>query len=359
MNPLSGITQVILNYYRVIDKSKIQFDFLSFEERVHPKIVEEIEKLGGNIYFLPTFSLIQYRNFIKHLDSFFYMHGKDYNAVHSHCFQLSSIVFKYAKKNGINRCIAHSHSSKLSANYIKNIRNIIVSKSITSYATDYFACSEQAGACLFGKCVVDKKKLFLMKNAIDCTKFEYDENTRQIIRRELLIDDKFVIGHVGRFSKEKNHMFLLKIFIEIRKIKDNAILLLIGEGDMIEKVKNFVCKNNLSNSVFFLGRRTDVNVFMQGMDRFVLPSLFEGLGMVLIEAQVAGLPCFASDVIPLESKISDNIEFISLKRSPFFWAQRIASDNTGRASRIDIAKEKGYEINNATQLLMQYYLNLE
>jgi glycosyltransferase involved in cell wall biosynthesis len=358
MSPLSGITQVILNYYRFIDKSKIQFDFLSFEKSVHPKIIEEIEKLGGNIYYLPTFSLLHYRDFKKQLSDFFSIHGKKYKAVHSHCFQLSSIVFKYVKKNGINRCIAHSHSSKLSANYIKNIRNIIISKSISSHATDYFACSEKAGVCLFGKHVVSKKKLFLMKNAIDCAKFEYNENTRQKIRNELLIDGKFIIGHVGRFSKEKNHLFLLKIFIEVKKIQDNAVLLLIGEGDMKEKVKDFVCKNNLNDSVFFLGRRSDVNVIMQGMDRFVLPSLFEGLGMVLIEAQVAGLPCFVSDVIPIETKLSDNIEFISLKKAPSYWAQRILRNNNERVSRIDIAKEKGYDINNAAHLLAQHYLSL-
>ena len=268
-----GVESVVMNYYRNIDRDKIQFHFLCDEDSTDIPY-DEIEKLGGKVIVIPPYQkLFKYQ---KELYKIF--KENNYKIVHSHINALSVFPLRIAKKAGVPIRIAHSHSTSNKKEWKKNILKMILRPFSKLYANNYFACTEYAGKWLFGKKVVERKELNVINNAIDLKKFEFNENTREDLRKELGIkEDVLVIGHVGRFMKQKNHEFLIDVFEKAIKQDDNIYLILVGQGPLEDKIKEMAKEKGIENKILFLGQRNDVNKLYQAMDIFVLPSLYEGL----------------------------------------------------------------------------------
>ena len=313
-----GLETMIMNYYRNIDRSIIQFDFLTHRPENEKKDYDdEIKALGGKIYHIPRLNPFSIK-YQSELDSFFKNH-KEYKVIHVHQDCMSSVVLKAARKNGVEIRIAHSHSSNQDKG-IKYIIKAIYKKNIKKEATMLFACGQQAGKWMFG---TDDFKV--LPNAIDAKRYSYDKNKREANRNQLGVGDSFVIGHVGRFSKVKNHKFLIAILSELKKIDDNVKLVLVGEGEERERIQHMVENKGLGNNVIFTGIKSNVNEIMQAFDVFVFPSLYEGLPLTMVEAQAAGLPCFISDRVPSDCKITENVYRISLNENAKKWADKIYS----------------------------------
>lgn len=268
-----GVESVVMNYYKNIDRNRIQFHFLCDEDSTDIPY-EEIEKLGGKVIVIPPYQkLFKYQ---KELYRIF--KENNYKIIHSHINALSVFPLKIAKKAGVPIRIAHSHSTSNKKEWKKNILKMILRPFSKLYANNYFACTEYAGKWLFGKKVVERKELNVINNAIDLKKFEFNENTREDLRKELGIkEDVLVIGHVGRFMKQKNHEFLIDVFEKAIKQDDNIYLILVGQGPFEDKIKEMAKEKGIEDKILFLGQRNDVNKLYQAMDIFVLPSLYEGL----------------------------------------------------------------------------------
>lgn len=342
-----GVESVIMNYYRHLDHTKVQFDFICDEDSTRIPY-DEIKKLGGRVFLVPKYQKLP--QYLEALEDLFCKN--QYRIVHSNVNTLSVFPLYAAKKAGVPVRISHSHSTSNPKEWKRNIIKNILRPFSKKYATDYFACSELAGRYLFGDKAFDQGKVKIIHNAIDLDKFKFDPNARKKLREELGIDEKTtVIGHVGRFVKQKNHDFLIDVFKEYHTENPDSKLLLIGTGPLEEKTKAKVEKLNLSDPVIFLGQREDTNKLYSVMDVFCLPSLYEGLGMVLIEAQMNGLPCLASDEVPREAKITENIDFIIFDIKKF-----IKKIHTERI-KPDISLFKKYNIINNTSTLELIYLN--
>ena len=352
-----GVEAVVMNYYRHIDRNKIQFDFICDNDSTNIPY-QEIEELGGKVILIPPYQKIfDYQKELKKV-----LKEGNYKIIHSHINTLSIFPLRIAKKVGIPVRIAHSHSTTNKKEWKKNLLKQTLRPFSKVYATDYFACSEHAGRWLFGNKTFDKGKVFILNNAIDLDKFKYDENVRKEMRKELNIsDDTLVIGHIGRFVEQKNHRFLIDIFNELHKQNDNSILLLIGQGPLMEEIKQKVNSLNLTDSVKFLGQRDDVNKLYQAMDVFVLPSLYEGLPVVGVEAQAAGLLCILSSDMTKETKILNSTIFINLYSDPKEWVDIILKnkDECKTRNKIMEISQFGFDINKETLKLENKYFKLE
>lgn len=342
-----GVESVIMNYYRHLDHTKVQFDFICDEDSTRIPY-DEIKKLGGRVFLVPKYQKLP--QYLKALEGLF--RKNQYRIVHSNVNTLSVFPLYAAKKAGVPVRISHSHSTSNAREWKRNIIKNILRPFSKKYATDYFACSELAGRYLFGNKTFDQGKVKIIHNAIDLDKFKFDKVARKKLREEFGIKDStVVIGHVGRFVKQKNHDFLIDVFNEYHTKNPDSKLLLVGTGPLEEKIKAKVEKLNLSNSVLFLGQREDTNKLYSAMDVFCLPSLYEGLGMVLIEAQMNGLPCLASDKVPKEAKITENIDFIVFDIKEF--VKKIHTERI--ESNIDLLEK--YNIINNISSLESIYLN--
>ena len=350
-----GVEAVVMNYYRHIDRNKIQFDFICDSDSTNIPY-EEIEKLGGKVILVPPYQKV----FAYHKELKKIFKENNYKIVHSHINTLSVFPLYAAKCAGVPIRIAHSHSTTNKKEWKKNFIKQILRPFSKIFATHYFACSEYAGRWLFGNKEYDKGKVFLLNNAIDVNRFKYDEKIRKELRKELKInEDTVVIGHIGRFMAQKNHTFLIDIFNEYHKINPNSLLLLVGQGPLENKIKEKVKKLDLHKSVKFLGQRNDVNKLYQAFDLFLLPSLYEGLGMVLIEAQCSGLPCICSTEVPKVAQILKSVDFIDLKDDLNFWIKIINKElKCKRKNTIKEIAKNGYDINKATIILEKKYRNL-
>lgn len=344
-----GVESVIMNYYRNINRNQIQFDFLCNGDGI--AYSDEINELGGDIFYITPLSKnpIKYK---KELKNFFKENSKKYDVIWVNVCALSNIDYlKYAKKYGINRRIIHSHNSQSIESKLKRIFHNINKNYVTNYSTDLWACSKEAGEYFF-----DQKRFNIINNAINLDDFKYDQEIRNKTREELKLGDKFVIGNVARFHFQKNHKFLIDIFYELVKKKPNSMLLLIGEGEDMPEIKKLVEELELDDKVLFLGKRSDINQLYQAMDVFILPSLFEGLPVVLVEAQASGIPVIASsEGIPENTKMVDNFTFVSLNNSFEFWSDIILNQNLVNKSELNIKllKEKGFDINIESNKFMK------
>ena len=284
----------------------------------------------------------------------------DYDVVHLHSSSKNFFVLKEAKKFGIKTRIAHAHNVGFqTTNKIKIIVGNILKSQLIKNATNYFACSKLAGIWLFGEKIVNSDKFRVIHNAIEYDKFVYNENIRKRVRNELDIDENtLVIGNVGRFTNQKNHELMIDIFNEIHKKNNNSKLMLIGIGENEEKTKNKVKSLGVENDVLFLGFKENVNEYLSSMDAFLMPSLYEGLPVVAVEAQASGLPCFMSkDVITDEVKINPNVEFISLNSSAKEWADYILSSDLKRIETKENFEKAGYIMAQEIKTLEKFYLN--
>lgn len=353
-----GVEAVVMNYYRNIDRDKIQFDFLCDSDSTNIPY-DEIEKLGGRVILIPPYQKVfEYQ---KELIKIFKQNK--YKIVHSHINTLSVFPLRAAKKAGVPVRIAHSHSTTNRVEKKKNMMKMVLRPFSKKYATHFFCCSELAGRWLFGDETYDSGNVFLLNNAINLDKFKYDKKIRDEKRKELeLLDNILVIGHIGRFVAQKNHTFLIDIFNEIHKKNDNAILLLAGQGPLQEEIKNKVHELGLESKVKFLGQINDTYKLYQALDIFVLPSLYEGLPVVGVEAQATGLLCELSNDMTKETKVLDTTRFISLNTSAEEWAT-IILDDYSKFKRHDTTFEitkNNFNIKNETSKLEnEYYLLLK
>ena len=338
-----GVEASAMNYFRHIDREKIQFDFIVDEDStIVPR--EEIEKLGGKVYTIPPYQ----KPFAYHKALVKLFRENKYRIVHSHINAMSVFPLFAAKRAGVPVRIAHSHSTAGKGEFKRNIIKYMLRPFSRIFPTHFYACSEYAGRWLFGK----KKNFVVIKNAIDISNFIYNEQTRQNLREELGITNLFAVGHVGRFTEQKNHSFLIDVFRKIHEKKPESILLLVGEGELKQKIKDKVELLKLNDCIRFFGMRDDVCDLLQAMDIFLLPSLYEGLPVVGIETQVSGLTVVASDVITKEVKLTENFIFMSLKLSASEWAENILALSPGeREVTSKQAAASGYNIKTAAREL--------
>lgn len=350
-----GVESVVMNYYRNIDRNKIQFDFICDNDSTNIPYAE-IESLGGKVILIPPYQkVIKYHKELKRV-----LKEGNYKIVHSHINTLSVFSLFAAKCAGVPVRIAHSHSTTNKKEKSKNLMKQLLRPFSKVFATDYMCCSELAGRWLFGDKEYDKGNVYLLNNAIDLDKFKYDETVRKEKRKELNIDDDtLVIGHVGRFVEQKNHRFLIDIFNEVHKQNENSILLLVGQGPLMEEIKEKVKSLGIEDCVKFLGQRNDINELYQVMDLFLFPSLYEGLGMVAVEAQVSGLPCVVSTEIPEIAKVTEKITFINLENKIEIWTEIIFKylKNINRKNINFTNGIKKYDIIKETTKLEKKYLN--
>lgn len=350
-----GIQTFVLENMRHMDSAKVQIDYLLLDDGVHYELEDVLRNEGANVYKLNGIWLRTPKDYLAYKDALkkFFVEHHNYDVIHLHSSSKNWLVLYYAKKYGIKTRIAHSHNigfqthSKgqlLLANAFKPL--------LKKYATDYFACSQDAGKWLFGNASVT-----VVYNAVDLNRFWYNEVKGEKIREQYGLKDTFVVGHVGRFSPQKNHEFLLQIFSGIAKKRNDARLLLVGEGELQSKLEEQAKSLGVIDKVIFAGFHSNAEDYLSAMDVFVFPSSYEGLGLVLIEAQANGLPCFTSQgVVPQEAKVSEQLEYISLNKSPKEWAEQILhSDKKRKDVRAQIA-EKGYCIEDTAEFLQEFYL---
>lgn len=344
-----GLETMIMNYYRNIDRSEIQFDFLvhRYEKSDYD---EEIEELGGRIYHIQPLNPFS-MSYRKAMDRFFREHH--YSIVHCHLDCMSSVPLKYAKKNGIPVRIAHSHSSNQDKN-LKYIVKNIYKRDIKNEATHLFACGYEAGRWMF-----NTDDFTVMNNAIDTRKFLFDRNSGEKMRKKLNLEDKFIIGHVGRFNEPKNHKFIIEILYEMVKINRNVHLLLVGSGNLERSIREMVNNLSLNDYVTFYGPSDKVNELLQAVDVFLFPSLYEGLPVTMVEAQASGLKCFISDRVPQECIISDNVEMVGLDKDARIWAEKISvySEGYDRRNMLNDITDHHFDIQENSKWLEEFYIN--
>lgn len=344
-----GVEQVVMNYYRHIDRERVQFDFLVDADSVLvPR--DEIESLGGRVIVIPPYQHpIAYQRELVHL-----FQQERWQIVHSHINALSVFPLRAAKRAGVPVRIAHSHSTSGKGEYAKNAMKAVLKRFSKTYPTHRMACSQYAGKWLYGK----SADFEILYNAIDLSRFFFDSDARARARTDLgIAEDQFVIGHVGRFMPQKNHKFLIDVFVQIARQRDEAVLLLVGSGEDKALVETWVAERGVSDRVMFLGQRSDVEKLYQAFDAFVLPSLYEGLGIVGIEAQAAGLPCFLSDRITPEVDVSGTVRFLPIDDSSV-WAAALAEVRLGE--RVIARREdfENYDIDHAAKKLCTRYMEL-
>ncbi len=358
-NNIGGLETYLLQQFNNLNKDRLIYDFVNVTISDHIVFENELKKNGSIIYNICS----RRKNPIKHYLQWiilFVKHRKKYEGVVLNSLSLEYVFPVFAAKIfGINIRIIHSHNSGFE-NKINIKRKFLITfnKILLNFsATDYWACSQKAGEWMFGK----NKNFTVIHNAINSDNYKFDAVIREKIRCKLNFENKFVVGHVGRFSYQKNHKFLINIFYEVQKIEPDSILMLVGDSVNDDKIlvetKEQVKKLNIENKVLFLGMRNDVPDLMQAMDCFVFPSHFEGLGIVAVEAQAAGLKSYLSDVITYEVKITDLIDFISLKESPEYWAKQILSNrNYIRKDMTDEIQKSGYDIKTEIKKIEKFYL---
>ena len=354
-----GQESFVMNVLGFIDMKNTTFDLLTpyyCDNNYYKNIVEE---KGGNIYcfnfdFVPGKSRL---NLLKKTKDF--LSGHKYDVVHIHSGSISAltIISFAAYLNKVKKIIVHSHCSGASENIKHMVVKKLYSPLMSIFATDFCACSLEAAEWKFTKRIV-RDKVVILKNGIDIEKFKYNIEMREQIRKKICVDKgDYVVGHVGRFSYEKNHIFLLDVFGEIKKIQPQSKLVLIGSGDEEMNIREKVKSDDLEKDVIFLGNVNNVNDYMQAFDVFVLPSLYEGLGIVGIEAQASGLPVIASKNVPTDMKVTDNVIFLDLAEDKKIWAKKICE--CGKIQRQDTRKDiasKGFNICSTANDVRKMYL---
>lgn len=343
-----GIESYMMNYYRNIDKSKVQFDFVvhGYDKGEYD---DEIESMGGKIFNVPIKSKEPFKYKLELKKIFL---NNNYKIVHAHLDAMSAWVLKIAKECGVPVRIAHSHNTQhLTTNKIKFVLNEFARKNINKYANYRCACSPDAARWLFGT-----EDVIYIKNAIDLDKFKFDSAARNEVRSELGIKDELVIGHIGRFDYQKNHEFLINVLKKVTRIIPDVKLLLIGDGSLRKNIEQQISDLGLMNNVILLGVRNDVNIIINAFDVFALPSRFEGLGIVLIEAQANGLNCIASDVIPKEANAGSKVIYLPLDEDK--WCNKLIDMNFERYDNTNLIRKRGYDIRTEAIKLCELYQKL-
>ncbi len=346
-----GAETMIMNLYRNIDRTKIQFDFVE-NEGEEAAFDEEIRSLGGRIYRCPRYRGKNHFVYTKWWQNFFENHKGEYPIVHGHIGSTAAIYLSVAKKYGAYT-IAHSHSAGIGSGLYRLFAYP------TRYVADhFFACSRDAGVSRYGRKVgTNTNRCQVLNNAIDTAKFTINPEIRQQVRKALQIrEDTLVIGHVGRFVDAKNHLFLLDVFEQIYQQNANTVLLLVGDGELRPGIESAIAHKHLENAVIMAGVQPNVWDYYQAMDVFVFPSIYEGLPVSMVEAQASGLPCCVSTNVPKESAITDLVEFIPLENGAEYWADRVLcrANDPRRDMRSEI-ENAGFDVSATSKWLEDFY----
>ncbi|WEV74280.1 glycosyltransferase [Bifidobacterium sp. ESL0798] len=311
--------------------------------------------MGAKIFHLPS---MRYPSFTKVFHHFL-RHHPEYRVIHSNIDERSCIPLRIAKEEGVPIRIAHAHSTKVTKDILVPIRSYYRHR-VPQYATHYFACGEEAGRWLFGNKAVESGKVMIVRNAIDLNSYDYSISKRETQRHNLGVkDNQLVIGTVGRLETVKNQEFLIRVFKEITLRYPNSLLYIVGEGSLHEQLIRLAEKLQLTENVCFTGSVADDWNYMMAMDAFILPSLYEGFPMALAEAQITGLPCYASSNIPEESDITGNLSFVSLNESPSTWADKVLKGigNFHRCNQSAAAQKAQLDIEIEAKKLQEFYIN--
>ncbi len=353
-----GAEAMLMNLYRVIDRSKVRFDFVVNSEK-EGFFDNEIRQLGGQIFHCPRFNGKNIVPYLKWWDAFLDDHP-EYRIIHGHIGSSAALYLGCAKRHS-RYTVAHSHNT----NRYLSVRDYLFS--VVSFPVRYIAdfflvCSSAAGLSRYGmKTVKAVNKCKLFPNAIETRNYQYSTFIRDKVRKSLGVEgNTFLIGHVGRLSKQKNHKFILEIFQEIHRNDKNTKLVLVGDGELRSQIENQIADKKLCDSVIMTGMRNDINEIMQAFDLLLFPSLYEGLPVTLVEAQAAGLPCLISDTIPRDSiLVSDLVTTYSLSRSAEEWAEKAEEVLQREEKRKDYVKEvydAGFDVHKTAEWLTEFYL---
>lgn len=348
-----GIETMLMNFYRHMDRDKVQFDFLA-NKPVPGDYDEEIRALGGRIFVSPGFK--SYRSYLSYMTELFKEHP-EYQIIHTHNGSLMLYALESAKSNGIPVRIAHAHATAVPVGLTNQLKKLM--RPLIKYAaTDYWGCSDAAGKFYFSEKYWNKSNE-LIHNAINVKNFTFNEEVRKSIREQYGFGDKLVVGHVGRMAPQKNHKKLLEVFAQMHKINPDTQLVLIGTGELEESLKQQANTLGIADSVTFTGVLSNVNEWLSAFDVFVMTSLYEGLPVVAIEAQAADLPCVLTDTITPEVKITDKVKFLGLHDEPIKWAKAILEIKpVERVSREAELQKAGYDIESEAKRMQELYIKL-
>jgi glycosyltransferase involved in cell wall biosynthesis len=356
-----GVECFIMNYFRNLSQNGLKFYFLVFEREI--AFADEIKERGGVIIALNINRFQDFPNYGKKIKAIFDEYAFDVVWLND-CSATNAVFLWYAyQANKNSKRIIHAHNSRFMKKGLHGILNTLShyrGKSIAAkFATDFWACSEVAGRFFYSKRIRSLCSYKIINNAISPDRFQFDADTRAELRKELCIEDEIVIGHVGRFHFQKNHVFLVEIFNIIHKIEFNSVLLLVGDGELMPHIQAKVSEFGLADCVKFLRTRSDVNRLLSAFDVFLLPSLFEGLPVVGIEAQCAGLPLLCSDAVTDELRVTDLVTRIPLEKPAGYWADLTIKAAKQKIERADYAKkisECGFDVMAEGKKICDYFL---
>ncbi len=352
-----GAENIVVSYLSNIDRTNFHWDFvcMNIPGKKNGRLEKVIEDFGCNIYKVTKKQKNIFKNWFE-IDKI--IKNGNYDIVHSHLYEISAIYLLSARCHGVPVRIAHSHSSNENRGLKVDLLRLLLKPLLNSVVTTKCACGIDAGISLWGKKEIEK--VTIINNAINTSDFKYSDETNKKFRQLLNIkDDTIVLGSVGRLQKQKNSNFLIDIFYEFRKLNSNSVLILVGEGEDEDKVKNNIINKGLTDNVLMLGRRNDVNDILNVFDHFILPSLYEGLPIVSIEAQCNGIKCWISDTITDEMCLSEDIKRIPLSKGPEYWAKLInCSEINSKGKRENshlLVARSGYEISSEAKKLEIFY----
>lgn len=346
-----GAETMVMNYYRKIDRKKVQFDFLLHRPE-HGDYDDEIEALGGRIYRIPAIT-----NTSAHIKAVkrFFNENKNYSIIHGHVGELGLFIYKESERCLIPCIIAHAHNASCDLDWKWPVRWLL-KHLIRKHISTPMTCSRDAARWLFGKKLA--MRAVMLNNAIDAREYSFSPERRVLIRAKMGWQDQYVIGNVARFSPQKNHLFLIRLFAYIAKERDNARLVLAGAktGDLFAQVRALAHKLGIADKVEFLGLREDIADLLQGMDAYCCPSFYEGLSLSMVEAQAAGLHVITSDRVPRQVLLVPGLmQFLPLSAGVEAWSQAILSPYERRDTFQDIC-QAGFDIQQNAQWLQDFYL---
>lgn len=359
---VGGVTNMMINIQRHLDRKTINFDYLVFHDRKEP-CEDIVRKMGSNklVASVDDFKLRPLRrilrvNEIRKICKAHNVKFLHYNA--DSPADLMNIIG--ARLGGVKYVTIHSHNAGFgTAGKGIKITSFILKPFIPLFCNNFIGCSELAARFIFPKSIIKGEKYSILPNGIELQKYSFDLTVRSAMRGKLRLDNKFVVGHAGRFNTQKNHSFLLDVFKEVYRKDHSSVLLLFGVGELTEKMKEKANRLGIADAVIFYGASNEMEKMWQAMDVFVMPSLHEGLPVTGIEAQASGLPCIFADTITKEVALTEKTEFLSLNDSCEKWADRIlAYKGSKRDSDISVLKEAGYDIQDTAKTIQDLYVNV-
>lgn len=357
---LGGAESRIMELYRCIDRNQVQFDFL-IHTREDGHYSEEIRSLGGHIYSLPRFKFFNMAEYRKAIHTFFKEHT-EFSVVQGHMTSTAAIYLPIAKQEYGRRSmplitVAHARSAGVDKG-LKGLATKVLRFPLKNRADYLFTCSKEAGIAVYGTRAVREGRVWTIPNAIDAQRFSFQQKVRDEIRSQLGIQDKFVIGHVGRFGFMKNHTYLVDIFAKICETRKDAVLVMIGQGELEETIREKIKSLGLEDRAYFLGNRYDVEKYYQAFDYFVFPSTFEGLPGSVAEAQAAGLHCLVSDKVTREVALTDLVAYRSIEEDSGLWAEEILGNAQAALVREDtreVIAQKGFDVRSQAVQMAEFY----